>query len=97
MKQWHKNAQLSAAGHLRQSLNIRNQDYPILLALILYNNLSGKDFGTTCRFKVAFLKGRLIMAREYDSFDQKLVYPCEFVQRSLSLSESLLRSELQVL
>ena len=39
--------------------------------------------------------GSLIMTREYDSCDQKLVYPCEFVNRSLSLSESLLRSELK--
>ena len=44
-----------------EKVNIRDQDYPtgcqILLAQILYNNLSGKDFGTTCRFKVAYLKG----------------------------------------
>ena len=64
-KQWHENAQLSAAGNLRQSSNWEGEyswlEYPtgcpIVLALILCNNLFGKDFGTTCRFKVAYLKG----------------------------------------
>ena len=64
-KEWHENVQLSAASHLRKRSNWEGEysraglSYRVsnILAQILYNNLSGKDFGTTCRFKVAYLKG----------------------------------------